>query len=222
MSHFNFYQAIFNFRWLIVASAVLFQACSTIPTEGSAKQYTSQHQRATHTVDGFNVRSVTQAPEQIVLMFRVDIEPAHAFELVSDIEQLSTWFTDIQNPAMDNTHSSRGPNAMGVNSIRSCSLDGEYLYEDIVHYDEKNLSYAYSINFDKSTVNFPISNQVSLFTVESDEHGGSLVTWRHYYDKNFHITAPVLNFAMKKMILEPAVDNLISQYGGEKVKPTQI
>lgn len=205
-------------KWLIPVAAVLLSACSMMPVEGTGPQYTSTYDRSTHQVNEFNVRSVTQAPEQITLMFRINVQPEEAFELVSDGEKLSTWFTDIKNPKTDNTQSSNGPNAMGQGSVRSCSLDDDYLYEDIVYYDNEKLAYAYVIDMERSTLSFPISNQLSMFMVEDDGQGGSLITWRHYFDKNFHIAAPVLNFMMKTMVLKPAVENLFEQRGGEWVK----
>lgn len=218
------FQVMSRKRWIkawVPVGMLLLSACAMNPMEGSGQQYTSQYDRASHVVNGFDVRTVTQAPEQIVLMFRVNVQPKEAFQLVADIEKLSTWFTDIKNPAIDNTYSDRGPDKMGVNSVRSCSLDGETLVEDIVHYDEHKMSYAYAIDMDKSTLSFPMENQVSMFTVESDQTGGSLITWRHYYDKKLHVMAPVLNLMFEEMILEPAVENLFDQYGGEWVEPKQ-
>lgn len=219
MNKYSFSFTKFCILLLMPISVLTLSACSMNPIEGSASQYTSQVDRSSHKLGEFDVRSVSQAPEQIVLMFRIDVEPTAAFHLVSEVDQLATWFTGIENPGMDNSRSDRGPDAMGVNSVRSCSLEGDYLYEDIVHYDTDNLSYAYSIDMEKSTVSFPISNQVSMFTVESDGSGGSLITWRHYYDKNFHIAYPVITYAMKSMILKPAVETLFDQHGGEWVTP---
>jgi len=207
---------------LLLPMGVLFlSACSMNPLEGSESKFTSHYDRSRAQVNGFDVRSVTQAPEQITLMFRIDAVPQEAFKLVADIDKMATWFTDIKNPKMDNTLSDRGQGLMGTNSVRTCSLNDEMLYEDIVYFDEKNLSYAYAINMEKSTVSFPISNQLGLFTVETDGDSGSLVTWRIYYDKNFHIVAPVLTIMMKNMILAPAVENLFELVGGEWVEPNQ-
>lgn len=219
----NYFTAISKkwFKLFLPVGILIISACSMNPIEDSKRQYTSHYDRSTHVIDGFDIRSKTAAPEQITLMFRIDVEPKEAFELVSDFEKLATWFSGIKNPALDNTHSIRGPNEIGVGSVRSCSLDGAFLYEDIVHYDGNKLSYAYSINMDKSTVSFPISDTLSLFTVESDGNGGSLISWRHYYEKNFHIVAPVITFMMKTVILKPAVENLFDQYGGEWVEPNQ-
>ncbi|BFM18527.1 hypothetical protein R50073_47100 [Maricurvus nonylphenolicus] len=204
---------------LLLAGAVLLTACSINPQEGSAKQYTSGYDRSTGFVNEFDIASVTVAPEQIVVMFRVNASPGRAFELVSELDQISTWFTDIKNPSVDNTKSLNGPDALGTHSVRSCSLEGDLLVEEIVYYDKEKRAYAYAINQELSTVSFPITSPVSLFTVEPDGQGGSLVTWRHHFNKKFHIAAPVLNLVMKKTILEPAVENLFLQYGGEWVEP---
>ncbi|NRF13559.1 SRPBCC family protein [Vibrio coralliilyticus] len=206
----------------LVAGAVLLGACSTIAPEGSAPQYTSQYDHTSTTVNEFDIRSVTSAPEQIVLMFRVNSSPDRTFELVSEIDQLATWFTGIKNPEMDNSKSLNGPLAMGTHSVRSCSLDDEILYEDIVYYDKNKRSYAYTIDMERSTVSFPITEPLSLFTVEPDGLGGSLVTWRHYFHKNVSLVAPVLNLIMEGMILEPAVENLFERVGGEWVEPTTV
>jgi len=214
---------IFNnaLKVLLPMGVLLLSACSMNPLEGSESKFTSHYDRSRAQVNGFDVRSETQAPEQITLMFRIDAVPQEAFKLVADIDKMATWFTDIKNPKMDNTLSDRGQGLMGTNSVRTCSLNDEMLYEDIVYFDEKNLSYAYAINMEKSTVSFPISNQLGLFTVETDGDSGSLVTWRIYYDKNFHIVAPVLTIMMKNMILAPAVENLFELVGGEWVEPNQ-
>lgn len=204
--------------WLL-AGMVFLTACSTNPREGSVGQYTSDYDRSSSLVNEFDIRSVTDAPEQIVVMFRLDAAPDKAFELVSELDQISTWFTDIKNPSVDNSKSLNGPDTLGTHSVRSCRLGDKLLVEDIVYYDKEKRAYAYAVNQALSTVSFPITSPVSLFTVETDGQGGSLVTWRHHFNKNFHVVAPVLNLVMKKTILEPAVENLLLQYGGEWVEP---
>lgn len=202
-------------------SLLVLSACSSVPLEGSAVKYTSNYERVTDTIHDFKVNSVTNAPNQITLMFRLDLAPDKTFKLVSEADQLGTWFTNIQNPSTDNSLSINGADNLGKGSVRTCSFEDDFLYEDIVYYDADKHAYAYAINMDKSNVAFPISDHVGTFTVESDKQGGSLVTWRQYFNKNFHIMSPVLNLMMSKMIMSPAVENLFDQYGGEFVEPNQ-
>jgi len=62
-------------RWgkpLILVAAVLLTACSINAPEGTAKQYISEYDRNTGFVSVFDIRSVTGAPEQLAVMFRVN------------------------------------------------------------------------------------------------------------------------------------------------------
>lgn len=206
-------------KCLVIATVVLLTACSMQPVEEGRSRFVSKYDYSSRFVNDFDIGSVTDAPRQIHMMFRIKTSPDKAFELVSELDQIATWFTDIKNPSVDNSMSLNGPNALGTHSVRRCSLEDELLVEDIVYYDKNERVYAYAINQQLSTVSFPISDPVSLFTVEPDGHGGSLISWRHHFKKDFHIAAPILNFMMKLTILEPAVENLFEQYGGEWVEP---
>lgn len=65
-------------KWItlfIIVGILMMSGCSMNPIEGSKRQYTTHYDRTTHVINGFDIRSKTEAPEQITLMFRIDVDP---------------------------------------------------------------------------------------------------------------------------------------------------
>ena len=76
----------------------------------------------------------------------------------------------------------------------------------------------YQIDPAKSTFKFRLKNHIAVVTVESDGEGGSIVTWRIYYDYTFQLLSP-----LKKPIFNTAIpkglDGLVKIHGGTRLRP---
>lgn len=200
----------------IATSSFLVAAAARAIAEGEAREYTTSYQHADRTVDALRVDDFTDAPLQIVVMARVQTTPERAFQLVAI--ELDEWFLALGNIRFDNTRSVNGPSEIGAGSVRSCDLDGDLLVEDLLYWQPSRV-YAYSIQFDKGTVKMPIENHLGVFIVEADGSGGSLITWRQYFNKRFHIMAPFLNYYMRNSLMKKGLGELIETHGGSFVEP---
>lgn len=197
--------------WIVLAAVV-----ARAIEEGESRKYTTAYKHTDRIVDGFRVDDFTDAPLQIVVMAQINTTPERAFQLVG--VELDRWFLAVGNIRFDNTHSANGPNEIGAGSVRSCDLDGDLLVENLPYW-QPSRAYAYTIQFDKGTVSMPIDDHLGVFLVESDGQGGSLVTWRQYFNKRFHIMAPFLNYYMRNSLMKKGLGNLIETYGGSFVSP---
>ncbi|MFI5337333.1 MAG: SRPBCC family protein [Opitutales bacterium] len=187
---------------------------ASAPSEGSAPQFTSHYRHNDRKVDQLNIDQLTVAPLQIVMMARVNLPPEQTFDLVS--RQLPQWVSQIPHVAWDNTHSAAAGQC-GSGSVRQCAFGHDQIVENIRFWQEGRL-YAYSIDPEKSTASFPIRNHLGVFIVESDGQGGSLVTWRQYFNRKFSLMAPMAGFGMRH-VMKPALAKLVEQHGGELVTP---
>lgn len=201
---------------LLPASAValLGLTAAAAPLEGSAPRYTSHYRHADRKVELLNVDQYTGAPLQIVLMARLNLAPEQTFDLVS--RQLPKWVSQIPHVDWDHSHSATaGQCAPG--SVRVCAFGQDQVVENIRYWQEGRL-YAYSADPERSTAPFPIKNHLGVFIVESDGKGGSLLTWRQYFNRKFSLMAPMAGWGMRR-VMKPALEKLVEQHGGELVTP---
>jgi len=201
---------------IFIAITVLL-GCSSVPKqdEGSKSIFTTSYKHENKKIEGFDVSNYTDAPLQVVTMVRVEMSPEEAFKLVAiDIPK---WFAEI--PSLDWNHdNSENKNTFGKGSERRCELDGDLLVENIYHWQEGKM-YAYAVDMEKSKVGFPVEDQLGVFLVESDGNGGSLITWRQYYNKKFHIMAPIVTWMIRNKMMEKGFESIVAQYGGDMVAP---
>jgi len=64
-----------------------------------------------------------------------------------------------------------------------------------------------------------MAKHMGVFIVEDDGQGGSLVTWRIYFDGTFIGVAPILSFILGNQVVDKGIDNLIKIYGGTNLEP---
>lgn len=189
---------------------------SAAPQEGSTFRYTSHYHHADRKVEQLDVDQLTAAPLQIVMMARLNLPPAQTFDLVS--RQLPKWISQVPHVAWDHSHSAAAGQC-GPGSVRQCAFGKDQIFEDIKYWQEGRV-YAYSVDPDRSTAPFPIKHHLGVFIVESDGNGGSLVTWRQYFNRKFSLMAPMAGFGMRR-IMKPGLEKLVAQHGGELVDPVE-
>lgn len=200
---------------VLLAVALLGLTALASPQEGSAPRYTSHYRHADRTIDGFDVSQSTTAPLQIVVMARLDVSPATAFDLVS--RQLTTWIAQIPHVEWDHA-SAATAGTCSQGSVRVCEFGKGRVVEHIAFWEDGQV-YAYRADPARSTTKFPIKNHLGVFIVESDGQGGALVTWRQYFNRKFSLMAPMVGYGMRTRIMEPGLRKLVTQHGGELVQP---
>lgn len=193
---------------------LLLPSTASASSQGAATHPASRYRKHDRKIGPLDVNRFTAAPLQIVMMARLDLAPEKTFELVS--RQLPQWVAQIPHVAWDNSHSATAGQC-GTGSVRQCAFGKDQVVEHIRFWQEGSL-YAYSADPDKSTAPFPIKNHLGVFIIESDGQGGSLLTWRQYFNRKFSLLAPMAGFGMRR-IMKPALQKLVAQHGGELITP---
>lgn len=189
-------------------------AYAKIP-EGSSANTTSQYQHNQTKIDGFNIEKYTDSPLQVVVMAHVKAPPEKTFDLVA--RDFPAWFEGIPSIEWDHAKSAH-KNTYGEGTIRKCQFNSDLLVENINYWDECRM-YSYSALMDQSTVSMPVYDHLGVFIVESDTQGGSIITWRQYFKKKFHIMSPMMTWYMRTKMMEPNLQNIVDKYGGTLIEP---
>ncbi|MGL1904002.1 MAG: hypothetical protein OCC49_17825 [Fibrobacterales bacterium] len=182
--------------------------------QSDSTRYNTMYDHGDRTIGKYNVNNYTNAPLQIVKMVHLKVPTAKAFDLVAkDIPQ---WFDGISDLVWDHSKSPSGE--FGAGSTRMCKIDEDTVYENIRVWEDGKI-YAYQIDMERSTSGFPMSEHVGFFIVEDDGMGGSIVTWRQYFNRNVHVMSPVLAWMLDNKFMTPALEKLSSLYGGQLIEP---
>lgn len=148
-------------------------------------------------IDTINVDDYTRAPLQMTKMVRLEAAPGAVFSKLADYTKMPDWFPGMTEVGTDNA---AAETENGEGAVRVCSFDpGQIMTEDIVRFDPPD-TLAYAIrdgNF------MGVSGHLALVTIESED-GGSLVTWRQFFE---HPDPDAFN-AQGGAMLEGALDNL--------------
>ncbi|MGL1937115.1 MAG: SRPBCC family protein [Fibrobacterales bacterium] len=171
-------------------------------------------ERSSDTVGKYNVNNYTNAPLQIVKMVHLKVSTDQAFDLVA--KGIPKWFDGIPEIIWNHTQSSSG--TFGPGSSRMCEFNGDTLIENILVWEDNKI-YAYSVDMEKSTASLPMSDHIGFFIVEDDGVGGSVVTWRQYFNRNIHVMSPMLVWMMDSQLMEPALEKLVQLTNGEMIEP---
>lgn len=193
-------------------------ACSHLPKEASKTKYTSKLDVNSTKVMGFDVRKHTAAELRVVKLMHVPLSNEKTFELILDT--MPKWSKDLESVTYFNDDKNIGYKGNPSATHRVCVFQGDRVTEIIPAYKEGSL-FAYSIEPSRSSLNFPIENHLAVITVESDQKGGSLVTWRQYFDKKLHIMAPFVGIAIDGL-LEDSMEGFTKLYGGTLLEPTSF
>lgn len=149
-------------------------------------------------------------------MVHLNLPPNQAFDVV--LTGLDTWVKDVERVEWDHT-ASTAPGVLDTGSLRTC-LFGEKELTERIEYIEPGKVYAYTIVEERSNIPLPPNtNRLNVMMVESDGNGGSIVTWRFYFDKTFHPVSPVLETVMKRAFIYNSIQTLVDKNGGEVISP---
>lgn len=198
----------------LITIALFSLQASAAPQQGSEPRYTSHYRHADRQIGHFDVDQSTSAPLQIVLMARLNVPTDQAFDLVS--RQLTSWVAQIPHVEWDHKNSTTAGEC-GKGSVRVCAFGKGKIVENIAYWKEGAI-YAYKADGERSTASFPIKNHLGVFIVESDGQGGSLITWRQYFNRKFSLMAPMVSWGMRTKVMEPGLRKLIAQHGGELIR----
>ena len=156
----------------------------------------------------------SKAPLRKIKTAYLSSPPQTVFEKVSDHSKVHQWVPMIKCSLLNQFHSVGG-NGDGDGSVQICHIGSNYFTEKIVHWNPPHC-YAYSIINGK----LPLIDHLGVFTVDYDRHdhlGGSIVTWRQYFNVE-DFSKSLIVFVMMEIMMKTAFNNLISEFGGENIQ----
>ena len=193
----------------------LLSGCSHLPKEGSEPKLTSNLDINSTKINGFDIRKHTKADLRVVKMIHVDRPAAQTFKLL--VNTMPKWSQDLESVTYFKNQQKIGQTSNSTATHRECVFQGDLITESIPGYQEGSL-FAYSIDPSRSNLGFPIENHLAVITVEDDTKGGSLVTWRQYYDRKLHVMAPFVTFFIDGL-LDDSMQGFVKLYGGKQIEP---
>lgn len=198
---------------LVLFIALAVTACASVPQPQSS--LTSQFQESDRVIAGFDVDAVTDAPLDIIIAVKLDAPRDDVWALVGDHFRVKEWVPHMsESRLLEEVSTNR---EFPIVATRQCVLHATGLtmtvVDDIVF--ENDFAYGYSINRQRSKGPKPVRDHLGVFTAEETSDGGTLLTWRQYWRKG--ITGQVAAPYMRRRFMEPAINNLIALFGGERV-----
>jgi len=182
-------------------------ACSSI----SQKEFGSSYSEDQRQLDGLNIDDFTKAGLKAFSRAHLNASPTIVFQKMADHKNMNLWVPMIDHEVQVDFSKSEPPGANGVGTIRVCDFGGDILTEKI-QYWEQNKQYAYSVLPNENVAGV---DHLGVITIESDGKGGSLVTWRQYFNpKPWSLKAKIMPFMMS-MVMDNALENLSEEYGGK-------
>lgn len=200
-------------------------SCSSVPmnNEGDRNEYVSQFDNERNVLYGIDVEKMAKgAPLRVVSMVHTDLSPNAAWRAgLKDIQKWSKGFvtkveftkSSVKGKKINWTDVSSG-------DFRHClnEKNGDLLVEKIRYINHKKRFYVYSVDFKNSNVMFPARNHTGAVTIESDGKGGSLLTFRGYFDRNWNPMSLIF-----PMMFQSQFDEYMAEfakvYGGKVIKP---
>ncbi|OUS28634.1 hypothetical protein A9Q99_11515 [Gammaproteobacteria bacterium 45_16_T64] len=182
-------------------------ACSTL----SQQEFGSSYSFETRQFDELRVDDFTPAPKQAMARAHFLASPEVVFAKLGDHENMNQWMPFINHEIKVDHSNSRTPGKSDVGTVRICDFAGDKLTESILYWEEGK-SYAYTVLPGDAN---PALDHLGVITVEPDGKGGSLVSWRQYFEpKPWSLKGNVMP-TMIGVVMNMALDNLVDEYGGE-------
>jgi hypothetical protein len=197
--------------WVFLTFGLL-TACSQIPQEGSKPEYTSKIDHTSRQLGDFDVNQFTDAKLRVIKMMRISQSPEEAYDIF--VNRIPEWNKGFSSVTYYNGSEAIGSVANNNATRRECVAGSKKLVENIRGF-EKGKFFAYTIDFKKTTLKLQSTDQLGLMTFEEDGKGGSLVTWRQYFDKKLHIKSIMASYSVSKYL----EGSLQKMYGGEMIEP---
>ncbi len=198
----------------VTSLVVLTLGCSSQSMKSGEQVQQSKYDYNNRKVETFNVDDHTEAELRIVKMFHLRIPKEEAYSLI--VNKIPDWFSSIPKVEYYESEINVGATITDNSTARVCESEDGLIVEKIVGNSESTFL-AYSVDMDKSTVGIPMEDHLGVMTVEDGANGGSIVTWRQYYNRKFHIMAPFLT-----MYLSGAMDDglqvLLDRYSGSVIE----
>ena len=204
----------------LVAVGIFMSACSSVPMqdEGSKAEYTSKLDNESGILHGVNVGKMANgAPLRIVAMVHTEQPPEKAW--TASLADIDKWSGGQITKVTYHEGSFNGKlvdaDMVKAGHWRQCANEenGDLLVETIDYISHDKRMYVYSVDFEKSNLPFPIENHTGAVTVESDGKGGSLLTFRAYFDRTWNpmalIFPPIFRGEFNKFMA-----NFADEYGG--------
>lgn len=164
------------------------------------------------TTTGFSIERHTRAPLQLELKADFSVSPQLLFTTVSDHHAVANWLPLMKAVSMEH-HFSNAGGECGVGSIRHCTLRGMGGLDETIVWWNPPHGYAFRVNA-KSRMMLPTEDHVSVMLIEPGSAGGSILTWRHYFNWRGllmrHMAAIML-----PMMMKTALENIRTELGEE-------
>ncbi len=191
----------------IASLLVLLQGCTNL---SDVDNFATQYDVSSRAFEGISVDEATAAPLQAIARAHFEASPAVVFGRMGDHKSMGEWLPMLDHDIQVDNRRSITPGKNDVGTTRVCIFGGDTLTEDVIHW-VPGKGYSYSV---RDSEEAPAKNHLGVITIEEDGKGGSLVTWRQYFDpKGFK--GEYIMPAMMSYVLNGALDNLSEEFGGE-------
>jgi len=194
-----------------IAAILGLTACTTAIQVDADSSYQPQYNAETRELGKLKVDNLTPAPLQYYRVARLNAAPEKVFALVANHANVGDWIPGIDSVSDVNHSKSMTPGKPNKGTTRTIvDATGQALTEDITYW-EKDVGYSYSI---QETPAAPLTKHLGVIQIESDGNGGSLLTYRQYFEAKDSIKGKLTPFIMK-ILLNKALGNLTDEFGGE-------
>lgn len=163
----------------------------------------------------------TLAPLQFEGKASYAAPPEKLFAMVSEAENLHKWLPMLKTVKMDHSRSEQ-VSQCGVGSIRQCSFSGMGDVDESILW--WNPPHGYGFRFEpkgRMKMMTPTTDHVVAFIVESDGKGGSIFTFRVYFNWRGMLMRHMAVHMMPTM-LNKALANLQRELGGQGGKMRRV
>lgn len=164
----------------------------------------------------FDPRRFTSAPLRMEGVVRFDAPPERVFAKIADHQGMVGWVPMMKSVRVDHLGSA-APGTCGVGSVRHCSVQGMGQIRETIVYWEPPRGYAYRA----AAKMMPTKNHLAVMLVRSDQCGGSLLIWRHYFHYKGFMMRWMFPFMFTSM-MNKAIDNLRKELGGQRTKVRRV
>lgn len=161
------------------------------------------------TFNGIQVDDFTRAPLRAIKQAHFKASPNAVFSKISHHAKLYEWVPMLDHDIKVDHSQAENPGTSGVGTRRICVFDGDTLVERIMAW-RPNQGYAYSVVEGSDLA----IDHLGVMTVESDGEGGTIMTWRQYFNPApGSIKAKMMPY-MINHVMNGALENLSSEFGG--------
>lgn len=188
----------------LVGTVVLFTSgCATLSVNPQAEQYRGKYPSNRNRFGRFRSHFVTKAPLRV--FYAEKMATSCNGVLPKLVLQPEGWL-GAENVRWDHSHSSNGSAKPGPGSLRSYHFEGLRITEKI-HTISPRHYFAYSFVASRHSALWPFANHLSVVTAEPD--GSScLVTWRHYYEKPWGLSAVRAEQILSERMVEAGLSRI--------------